>query len=182
MISRKKLWMRPWKTHWRNQYIRWQEIGRRQDVEEVVVILTYSVGLVWLLIWFVSKRFIKEIIKWLDYQSYMSKSLIIKVFDNQTKNSTIKSIRVGKKFDVFPWSTNVSVGLTCAKYTTGTTHRNMYPCHTFIFFLPTKLTSRWFFLWERGEERRGRNTLLHWHTDDLSSSRIWKRWSQYQGR
>jgi hypothetical protein len=59
----------------------------------------------------VSKRVVNEIIKGIDYQSSISKSLIIKVFDNQAqlsvclsktliitpKNPTIKSIRVGKK-------------------------------------------------------------------------------------
>ena len=75
-----KLWTRPWKTHWRQQSmpncrllmtkesspmmmthtgnassLRWQEVGRRKSAEEVVVIWTYSVALVWL-VWYVSKR------------------------------------------------------------------------------------------------------------------------------
>ena len=35
------------------------------------------------LVWFVSKRFVNKIIKWLDYQSNISKTLIIKGLDNQ---------------------------------------------------------------------------------------------------
>jgi hypothetical protein len=68
------------------------------------------VVLVWL-VWFVSKRFVNEIIKWLDYQSSISKSLIIKGIDNQdylsvwlskdliikTKNPIIKSMSTHKK-------------------------------------------------------------------------------------
>ena len=135
MISRNKLWTRPWKSHWRYQSIpcwwlvmtkesspmmmthtgngsslRCQEVGRRQGPDEVVVIWAYSVALVWFL-WFVSKRFVNEIIKGLDYQSNLSKILIIKVFDNQaqlsvwlsktliikSKNPTTKSMRVKKK-------------------------------------------------------------------------------------
>ena len=96
--------------------LRWREVGRRQGVEEVVVMWTYSVTLVWLL-WFVSKRFANEMIKWLDYQSNISKSLIIKGFDNQdqfsvwlskvliikSKNPIIKSINTPKKLDMCPW-------------------------------------------------------------------------------
>ena len=90
--------------------LRWQEVARRQGAEEVAVIWAYSVALVWLLR-FVSKRFLNEIINWLDYQSNISKSLITKAFDNQAqlcfwlskaliikpKNPTTKSIRVGEK-------------------------------------------------------------------------------------
>ena len=64
--------------------LRWQEVARRQGAEEVAVIWAYSVALVWLLR-FVSKRFVNEIINWLDYQSNISKSLIIKAFDNQAQ-------------------------------------------------------------------------------------------------
>ncbi len=95
--------------------LRWQEVGRRQGAEEVVVIWAYSVALVCLL-GFVSNRFVIEIIKWLDYRSNLAESLIIKCFDNQaqlsvwwskvliikSKNPTIKSIRVGKTLDIFP--------------------------------------------------------------------------------
>ncbi len=51
-----------------------QEVGRRKGTKELVVIWTYSVALVWL-VWFVSKRFVNEIImiiikhlKKFDYQ------------------------------------------------------------------------------------------------------------------
>ena len=54
-----------------------QEVGRRKDAEEVVVIWADSVALVWF-VWFVSKSFVKDIIKWLEYQSNISQSLIIK--------------------------------------------------------------------------------------------------------
>jgi hypothetical protein len=64
--------------------LRWSELGRRKGVEEVVVTWAYSVALVCLLL-FVSKRFVNEIIKWLDYQSNISKRLIIKGLDNQTQ-------------------------------------------------------------------------------------------------
>jgi hypothetical protein len=98
-------------THtWNTSSLRWQEVGRRKGVEEVVVIWGYSVTLVWL-VWFVSNRFVNEIIKWLDYQSTISKRLIIKGLDNQvqisvwlsngliikTKHSIIKSINTPKK-------------------------------------------------------------------------------------
>ncbi len=110
MLSRKKLWTRPWKAHWRHQSIQccrlvmakesspmmkphtgdasslqWQEVSRKKGAEQVVVIWD-SVVLVWL-VWFVSKRFVKDIIKWLDYQSNISKSLIIKGLDNQAQLS-----------------------------------------------------------------------------------------------
>ena len=89
ILSRKILWTRPWKRHWRHQSIQccrlvtvtkesspipvmithtgntsslqWQEVGRRKGVKEVSVIWTYSVALVWI-VWFVSKRFVNEII------------------------------------------------------------------------------------------------------------------------
>ncbi len=51
-----------------------QEVGRRKGAKELVVVWAYSVVLVWL-VWFVSKRFVNEIImiiikhlKKLDYQ------------------------------------------------------------------------------------------------------------------
>ena len=53
-------------------------------MEEVVVTWAYLVALVCLLL-FVSKRFVNEIIKWIDYQSNISKRLIIKGLDNQTQ-------------------------------------------------------------------------------------------------
>ena len=81
--------------------------------------------LVWI-VWFVSKRFANEIIKWLDYQSNISKSLIIKSIDDQfqlsvwlskvliikSKNPRIKSIRVGKK----AWYVPLMQRITTAKF------------------------------------------------------------------
>jgi hypothetical protein len=99
ILSRKGPWTRPWKAQKRNQSIRscrlvmtkesspmmmthtgntsnlqCQEVGRRKGAKEVVVIWSYSVALVWF-VWFVSKRFVNEIImiiikylKKLDYQ------------------------------------------------------------------------------------------------------------------
>ncbi len=99
ILSRKGPWTRPWKVQKRHQSIRscrlvmtkesspmmmthagntsnlqCQEVGRRKGAKEVVVIWAYSVALVWL-VWFVSKRFVNEIImmiikhlKKLDYQ------------------------------------------------------------------------------------------------------------------
>ena len=122
MVSRKKQWTRPWKAHWRHQSIRncdlWRQrslhrwwwhiqetqvaysgrrIGRRKGAEQVVVIWAYSVDLV-CLVWFVSKRFVNEIIKWLDYQPNISKSLIIKGLDNQTQLSKYLCLII-KDFD-----------------------------------------------------------------------------------
>jgi hypothetical protein len=73
-------------THTDNtRSLRCQDLGRRTGVEEVVVRCPYSVVLVWL-VWFVSKRFVNEI-KGLDYQSNISKILIIKGLDNQDQVS-----------------------------------------------------------------------------------------------
>ena len=89
-----------WKTTWYSQEKNYGQDPRKhiEDINQyhvgdlwwqrslVVVFWAYSVPVVWLL-WFVSGRFVNEIIKWLDYQSSISKSLIIKVFDNQTQHS-----------------------------------------------------------------------------------------------
>jgi hypothetical protein len=66
--------------------LQWQEVGRRKGAEQVVVIWAHSVAFVWL-VWFVSKRFVNDIIKWFDYQSNISKSLIIKGLDIQAQLS-----------------------------------------------------------------------------------------------
>jgi hypothetical protein len=66
--------------------LRWQELGKRKGVKEVVVTWAYSVALVWL-VWMVSERFVNEMIKWLDCQSNISTSLIIKGLDNQVQGS-----------------------------------------------------------------------------------------------
>jgi hypothetical protein len=91
--------------------LRWQEVGRRKGVEEVVVKWDYSVALV-CLVGFVSKRFVNEIIKkdlidnqisqkaWLSKRLdnqvqifvWLSKGLIIK-----PRSSIIKSIKTKKK-------------------------------------------------------------------------------------
>jgi hypothetical protein len=56
--------------------LRGLEVGRRKGVEEVVVIWTYTLALV-CCVWYVSKRVVNKIIKWLDYQSNISKRLTI---------------------------------------------------------------------------------------------------------
>ena len=56
--------------------LRWQEVGRRKGVEEVVVIWAYSVALVWLCL-FVSKRFVNVIIN----------DLIIKIINQISQNA-----------------------------------------------------------------------------------------------
>jgi hypothetical protein len=59
-----------------------QEVGRRKGEKTVVVIWTYSVALVWLVL-FVSKHLVNEIIMIIS----ISKSLIIKGLDNQAQIS-----------------------------------------------------------------------------------------------